>query len=134
MVSGADLAGAFVLAVTIAFSVAVSWASYAGDFSRYLPANSSPVRVFGFTFAGIVLAYFFILGIGIAAGNVVAEHTAEGVRTVMGGGLLGGLALVVITLARLGRDDRLQRLAGAADHRRPAPPAERLAFRMFCCW
>jgi NCS1 family nucleobase:cation symporter-1 len=102
MVSGADLAGAFVLAVTIAFSVAVSWASYAADFSRYLPANSSPVRVFGFTFAGIVLAYFFILGIGIAAGNVVAEHTAEGVRTVMGGGLLGGLALVVITLASIG--------------------------------
>jgi nucleobase:cation symporter-1, NCS1 family len=102
MVSGADLAGAFVLAVTIAFSVAVSWASYAADFSRYLPASSSPVRVFGFTFAGIVLAYFFILGIGIAAGDVVAEHTAEGVRSVMGGGLLGGLALVAITLASIG--------------------------------
>jgi nucleobase:cation symporter-1, NCS1 family len=102
MVSGADLAGAFVLEVTIAFSLAVSWASYAADFSRYLPATSSPVRVFGFTFAGIVLAYFFIQGIGIAAGNVVAEHTAEGVRSVMGGGLLGGLALLVIALASIG--------------------------------
>src|SRR6476661_1179703 len=101
-VHGADLAGAFVLEVTIAFSLAVSWASYAADFSRYLPADSSRARVFGFTFAGVVLAYIFIQGIGIAAGNVVSEQTAEGVRSVMGGGLLGGLALLIIALASIG--------------------------------
>jgi NCS1 family nucleobase:cation symporter-1 len=101
-VQGADLVGAFVLEVTIAFSLAVSWASYAADFSRYLPADSSRARVFGFTFAGIVSAYIFVQGIGIAAGDVVSEHTAEGVRSVMGGGLLGGLALVVIALASIG--------------------------------
>src|SRR5215208_6018999 len=49
-VSGPDLYGAFVLEVTVAFSLAVSWASYAADFSRYLPADSSRGRVFGFTF------------------------------------------------------------------------------------
>jgi NCS1 family nucleobase:cation symporter-1 len=101
-VTGADLAGAFVLEVTIAFSLAVSWASYAADFSRYLPADSSRAKVFGFTFAGIVLAYIFIQGIGVAAGNVVSEQTAEGVRSVMGGGLLGGLALLIIALASIG--------------------------------
>jgi nucleobase:cation symporter-1, NCS1 family len=101
-VHGADLAGAFVLEVTIAFSLAVSWASYAADFSRYLPADSSRARVFGFTFAGIVLAYIFIQGIGVAAGNVVSEQTAEGVQSVMGGGLLGGLALLIIALASIG--------------------------------
>jgi nucleobase:cation symporter-1, NCS1 family len=101
-VAGADLVGAFVLEVTIAFSAAVSWASYAADFSRYLPAESSSARVFGFTFAGIVLAYTFVQGIGIAAGDVLAEHTAHGVMSVMGGGLLGGLALVVIAVASIG--------------------------------
>jgi nucleobase:cation symporter-1, NCS1 family len=101
-VHGADLVGAFVLEVTIAFSLAVSWASYAADFSRYLPADSSRARVFGYTFAGIVLAYIFVQGIGIAAGDVVSEHTAEGVRSVMGGGWLGGLALVLIALASIG--------------------------------
>src|SRR3954464_11590419 len=35
-VNGADLVGAFVLEVTIALSLAISWASYAADFSRYL--------------------------------------------------------------------------------------------------
>ena len=101
-VSGADLTGAFVLEVTIAFSLAVSWASYAADFSRYLPADSSRAGVFGYTFAGIVLAYIFIQGIGIAAGNVLTEQTAQGVRSVMGGGLLGALALLIIALASIG--------------------------------
>ena len=39
--AGADLVGAFILEVTIALSLAISWASYAADFSRYLPADSS---------------------------------------------------------------------------------------------
>jgi NCS1 family nucleobase:cation symporter-1 len=101
-VRGPDLAGAFVLEVTIAFSLAVSWASYAADFSRYLPVDSSRGRVFGNTVAGLVLSYIFVQGIGIAAGDVLAVHTAEGVRQVMGGGLLGGFALVVIALAAIG--------------------------------
>jgi NCS1 family nucleobase:cation symporter-1 len=101
-VHGADLVGAFVLEVTIAFSLAVSWASYAADFSRYLPAGSSRARVFAFTFAGLALAYIFVQGIGIAAGNLLSEQTAEGVRSVMGGGILGGLAMIVIALASIG--------------------------------
>jgi NCS1 family nucleobase:cation symporter-1 len=101
-VHGADLAGAFVLEVTIAFSIAVSWASYAADFSRYLPADSSRARVFGYTFAGMASAYIFVEGIGIAAADLVSEHTAEGVREVMGGGFLGGLALLVVALASIG--------------------------------
>ncbi|MBX7433153.1 cytosine permease [Mycobacterium sp. Y57] len=101
-VAGADLAGAFVLEVTIAFSLAVSWATYAADFSRYLPADVSRIRVFGYTVAGLLAAYVFVQGLGIAAAGVVAEHTAEGVRSVMGGGLLGGLALLIIAVASIG--------------------------------
>jgi NCS1 family nucleobase:cation symporter-1 len=101
-VHGADFAGAFVLEVTIAFSLAVSWASYAADFSRYLPAESSRGRVFVFTFAGIALGYTLVQGVGIAAADAIGEHTAEGVRAVMGGGLLGGFSLLVIAVASIG--------------------------------
>jgi NCS1 family nucleobase:cation symporter-1 len=101
-VAGADLLGAFVLEVTIALSLAISWASYAADFSRYLPTSSSPVRVFGFSFAGITLAYLFVQGIGIAGADLLADQTAEGVRTVMGGGVLGVIALLAIALASVG--------------------------------
>lgn len=101
-VAGADLAGAFVFEVTIALSLAISWASYAADFSRYLPSDSSRWQVFGYSFAGIVLGYIFVQGIGIAAASVIGEHTADGVHAVMGGGMLGGLALLVIALAAVG--------------------------------
>jgi NCS1 family nucleobase:cation symporter-1 len=101
-VQGPDLVGAFILEVTIALSLSISWASYAADFSRYLPSESSRLRVFGFTFAGIVSAYVFVQGIGIAAGDLVSEQTADGVRSVMGGGILGALALLVIALASIG--------------------------------
>jgi NCS1 family nucleobase:cation symporter-1 len=100
--AGADLVGAFVLEVTIALSLAISWASYAADFSRYLPANSSRLRVFGFSFAGIVSAYVFVQGIGIAAAGALSEQTAEGVRSIMGGGVLGAVALAAIALASVG--------------------------------
>ena len=96
--SGADLAGAFVMEVTIALSLGISWASYASDFSRYLPARTSRPAVFGYTLAGLASAYIAVQAIGIAAGQTLADQTAEGVRTVMGGGLLGGLALAAIAL------------------------------------
>lgn len=101
-VHGADLAGAFVLEVTIALSLAISWASYAADFSRYLPADSPPPRVFGFSFAGLVAAYLFVQGIGIAGADLLSDQTAEGIRSVMGGGVLGAVALLAIALASVG--------------------------------
>jgi nucleobase:cation symporter-1, NCS1 family len=101
-VGGPDLVGAFVLEVTIALSLAISWGSYAADFSRYLPADSPIAKVFGYSFAGIFSAYVFVQGIGISAAGVLSEQTALGVRTVMGGGVPGALALLVIALAAIG--------------------------------
>jgi len=101
-VHGADLAGAFVLEVTIALSLAISWASYASDFSRYLPVSTSSARVFGYSFAGITLAYLFVQGIGIVGADLLSDQTAQGVQTVMGGGVLGAVALVAIVLASVG--------------------------------
>ena len=96
--AGADLAGAFVMEVTIALSLGISWASYASDFSRYLPTSTSRTAVFGYTLAGLASAYIAVQAIGIAAGETLADQSSEGVRTVMGGGLLGGLALLAIAL------------------------------------
>ncbi len=100
--TGADLVGAFVLEVTIAFSLSISWATYAADFSRYLPTGVSARRVFGFTAAGLATGYVFVQAVGIAAASVVGAHTVDGVRAVMGGGLVGGLALFVIAVASIG--------------------------------
>ncbi|MGK2881906.1 MAG: purine-cytosine permease family protein [Mycobacterium sp.] len=102
--TGADLAGAFVLEVTIAFSLAISWASYAADFSRYLPADSARLRVFGYTLGGLVIAYVFVQGIGIAGAELLkgGEHTVANVESAIGGGAVGGIALIAIALAAVG--------------------------------
>jgi nucleobase:cation symporter-1, NCS1 family len=97
-----DLVGAFILEVTVALSLAISWASYASDYSRYLPSSTSRKPVFWYSLGGIVLSYVIIQAIGIAGAKVLGAETAEGVRSVMGGGFLGGLALVVIGLASVG--------------------------------
>ncbi len=123
--TGADLIGAFVLEVTIALSLTISWASYAADFSRYLPVDSSKTKVFGYTFGGMVLAYIFVQGIGIAAADVIGAHTAEGVRDVMGGGVRGrfGAAHHRAGLGGLRCDERLQRFTGPADPGGSGSPA-----------
>jgi len=94
--TGPGLAAAFVMEVTIALSASISWASYASDYSRYLPARTSRAAVFGYTFAGLASAYIAVQAIGIAAGGMVADQSAEGVRSVMGGGVLGVMALLAI--------------------------------------
>lgn len=97
--AGADLSGAFVLEVTVALSLAISWASYASDYSRYLPVNTSRTAVFGYTFAGLAMAYIAVQAIGVAGASVLTDQTARGIRSIMGGGVLGALALIVIALS-----------------------------------
>ena len=96
--SGAEFAGAFALEVTIAVSLAISWASYASDYSRYLPPQTAPAAVFGYTFGGLALSSIGAQTVGLAAADLLTDQTAEGVRTVMGGGLPGAVALLAITL------------------------------------
>jgi len=96
------LAGSFVLEVTVALSLAISWASYASDYSRYLPPSTPRKPVFWYSLGGIVLGYICIQAIGIAGAKALGAETAVGVRDIMGGGFLGALALVVIALASVG--------------------------------
>jgi NCS1 family nucleobase:cation symporter-1 len=96
--TGPELAGAFVMEVSIALSLAISWASYASDYSRYLPVHTSRAAVFGYTFAGLAVAYIAVQALGIAAAGMLTDQTTEGVRSVMGGGVLGAAALLVIVL------------------------------------
>jgi NCS1 family nucleobase:cation symporter-1 len=96
---GADLAGSFVLFSTVTLSLAVSWAPYSADFSRYLPSGTSRAAAFGWTLFGLLLSYCGAEAIGLAAGQALGDQTAAGVRTLVGGGVMGVLALVVIALA-----------------------------------
>ncbi|MER6371660.1 cytosine permease [Streptomyces mirabilis] len=98
---GADRAGAFVLTCTIALSLALSWAPYASDFSRYLPRTASRPRMFWYTLAGIGVSFVAVQALGLWGAAVFTDQTARGVDTLLGGGALGAFGLLAVALAAL---------------------------------
>lgn len=100
-VHGADRAGAFVLTCTIALSLALSWAPYASDFSRYLPRTTSRPRMFWCTLLGISASFVAVQTLGLWGASVFTDQTARGIDTLLGGGALGAFGLLAVALAAL---------------------------------
>ncbi|WP_030620535.1 purine-cytosine permease family protein [Streptomyces sclerotialus] len=93
---GADRAGAFLLTTTVALSLAISWAPYASDFSRYLPRSASRQRMFWYTLLGMAAAYLWVQTLGLWAAGLFTDQTAAGVHELLGGGALGAFGLLAI--------------------------------------
>jgi NCS1 family nucleobase:cation symporter-1 len=100
-VHGSALAGAFVLMTTIALSQGISWATYASDYSRYLPSWSSRPAIFWLTLGGLTASYVWVQALGLGAASVLGNQTVPGVRALMGGGAPGVLALVAIAFGAI---------------------------------
>lgn len=98
-VHGRLLVGSFILMLTLCFSDGISWASYASDYSRYLPRNTSTNAVFWYTLAGLVASYVWVEEVGLAAGHVLTNQTAVGIDRISGGGALGIIILLAVALA-----------------------------------
>jgi NCS1 family nucleobase:cation symporter-1 len=95
-VHGGAAVGAFVLTTTIAFSGAFSWASYAADYSRYQEKDTPSSPIFLWTLGGLCASYIWTYAIGLAGARVLSNQTAVGVRSLVGGGAVGALALITI--------------------------------------
>jgi nucleobase:cation symporter-1, NCS1 family len=90
-----------VLMVTVSLSAGISWATYASDYSRYMKPTSSRKSIFWLTLAGLTASYVWVETIGLAGASVLGNQTAAGVRTLMGGGALGVLALIAIVFGAI---------------------------------
>lgn len=95
-VHGGSAVGMFVLMTTIAFGASFSWASYASDYSRYQRKVTPSSPVFLWTLAGLAVSYIWMYTIGLAGAKTLTNQTAAGVRTLVGGGFVGILALVAV--------------------------------------
>ncbi|MFG2603416.1 purine-cytosine permease family protein [Streptomyces sp. NPDC048514] len=100
-VHGADRAGAFVLTCTVALSLALSWAPYASDFSRYLPRSASRPRMFWYTLLGVAVSFVAVQALGLWGAARFTDQTARGVDDLLGGGALGAFGLLAVALAAL---------------------------------
>lgn len=98
-VHGGVLIGTFILFSTIALSESISYGAYASDYSRYLKPETSSKAIFWWTFLGLGGSFIWMEVIGLGGAKLLMNYeTASGFQHVMGGGVLGVLALVVIAL------------------------------------
>jgi NCS1 family nucleobase:cation symporter-1 len=98
---GADLVGAFIAYVAIVASFVLAWSLYASDYSRYLPADTSPSKVFWYTLLGMALAsaWLEILGL-LVAGQATGGESSDTIFGILGGSgnIIAMLAMVAIAV------------------------------------
>jgi NCS1 family nucleobase:cation symporter-1 len=95
--SGLDQIGAFLAYVAIVASFVLAWGLYASDYTRYLPRDTSPSRIFLWTVLGLSLAsgWLEVLGLLVAT-KATGGESSQTIFDVLNGGILGALAMVAI--------------------------------------
>jgi NCS1 family nucleobase:cation symporter-1 len=96
--SGAGIGG-FLVIVGATFGYAAGWNPYAADYTRYLPANSSPARTGLFAGLGVFLSCFILEVAGAASTSVVLnlDNPTKGFTSYLGP-VVGDLTLLAIAL------------------------------------
>ena len=99
MTGSGDTLANFVLVTTIVGSFNLGWALYASDYSRYLPASTSSMRVALYSFLGIAVSALWIEVLGLATVGAVADATVDPVHQIdalLGGGIISAVAMIAI--------------------------------------
>ena len=93
-----DTIGTFILMTTIAGSFNLAWALYASDYSRYLPVETPPRRVFTWTFLGLFAGavWIEILGLAVVGALGTEADTVHQIYGLLGGGIVGAIAMIAI--------------------------------------
>jgi nucleobase:cation symporter-1, NCS1 family len=66
-----------------------------------MKTTTSRAAIGWLTLAGLTASYVWVETIGLAGASVLSDQTAAGVRTLMGGGFLGVLALIAIVFGAI---------------------------------
>lgn len=98
---GLDQVGAFVAMVAIVASFVLAWALYASDYTRYLPSDTPPRKVFWYTLLGMGLAsgWLEILGLLVAT-KAIGGESSDTIYSVLGGtgSIIASVAMVAIVI------------------------------------
>ncbi|KAK0908492.1 Purine-cytosine permease fcy21 [Friedmanniomyces endolithicus] len=83
---------------SVIFGFAIGWCSYAADYTCYQPSSASEVKVFGWTFLGLIFPLLLTQMLGVAvfsatAGNGGSNRYADGWASSGTGGILGAVLI-----------------------------------------
>jgi NCS1 family nucleobase:cation symporter-1 len=100
--TGGDRIGAIILMTTFVASFVLAWAPYASEYSRYLPRTSSGRAIFGWTVVGLCLSAGWLEILGLSVASIVTGNSVGTIRDkVLGGGVLGGIAMIAFFLGTI---------------------------------
>ena len=100
---GKSEAGAVLSFAASVFGFGTGWTSYAADYTVYQPANSNRIKVFAWTFAGLIVPLCFteMLGLAVMTASINTPAYADGYTDAGIGGLLA--AVLIPPLGRFGQ-------------------------------
>jgi NCS1 family nucleobase:cation symporter-1 len=88
--------GAFLTAVGVAVTFALTYAPFVSDYSRYLPANTSGRAIFGWTAAGVFLSAVWVCLLGLLlTAKFGASDIFQSANVALGGGALSAVVLIL---------------------------------------
>jgi len=99
--SGLDQLGAFVLFSSITASFVLAWALYSSDYSRYLPEDAPPSRIFWYTLLGMTLSAGWIELLGLLVADQATGGAVETIDKILGEGLFGATAMIAIVIGTI---------------------------------
>ncbi|WP_371535023.1 cytosine permease [Streptomyces sp. NBC_01023] len=94
-------AGAFALTVAVQAARSLSFSSYSADYTRYMPAGTSPRKLFGNAFGGALLGSVWIASLGAAIGTLTFVGTPTDLVTHVLPSALGALTMLALGISTI---------------------------------
>ncbi|HEY9621308.1 MAG TPA: cytosine permease [Crinalium sp.] len=96
-------ASSLIAGIVLIGSIGVAWSPYASDYSRYLPATTSPVAIATTVTLGFSLSGILCTGLGLLLATTITDVSAQGLidRVVELGGGVAVLPLLAIALSSI---------------------------------
>jgi NCS1 family nucleobase:cation symporter-1 len=96
-------ASSLIAGIVLIGSIGVAWSPYASDYSRYLPATTSPLAIATTVTLGFSLSGILCTGLGLLLATTITDLSAQGLinRVVELGGGVAVLPLMAIALSSI---------------------------------
>jgi NCS1 family nucleobase:cation symporter-1 len=94
---------AFALSLGLVVTGATSWLAYAADYTRYLPATTSPRRLFWRVYLGIILSLGLMQIFGVISAVAITDTSTDGIIAALQhlAGPLAPLVLVMVAVSAI---------------------------------